>query len=505
MTQPLIPLVNLGGNSAEVCGPDGCAVPASHPALAAATSAHATSTPVDKHYDLIIIGSGSGNSIPGPEFDDRSIAIIEKGAFGGTCLNVGCIPTKMYVYAADVALETAAATRLGIDAQVNSVDWPGIISRVFDNRIDPIAAGGEAYRRGDETPNIDVYDQHAKFVGERTLRTGQGGEVRTISGDQIVIAAGSRPLIPETIAVSGVPFHTNEDIMRLPVQPKSIVIVGGGFIAMEFAHVFDALGTAVTIVTRSPLLRHLDADLGQRINELAADRFDVRTGRTVEGVEAVAGGVSVRLDDGSTATGEILLVATGRVPNGDQLDLQAGGIDMTDGRVSVDEFGRSTSATGVWALGDVSSPYMLKHVANAEMRAVRHNLLHPDDLKPMPHDSVPAATFTHPQIATVGLTEEQARNDGHNVTVKVQAYGDVAYGWAMEDTTGIAKLIADRDTGKLLGAHYMGPQASTLIQQLITVMAFGLDVREVATKQYWIHPALPEVTENALLGLEFSA
>lgn len=498
MTQPLIPLVNLEGNSAEVCGPDGCAVPASQPAAT-------TDIPVDKHYDLIIIGSGSGNSIPGPEFDDRSIAIIEKGAFGGTCLNVGCIPTKMYVYAADVALETAAATRLGIDAQVNSVDWPGIISRVFDNRIDPIAAGGEAYRRGDETPNIDVYDQHAKFVGERTLRTGQGGEVRTISGDQIVIAAGSRPLIPETIAASGVPFHTNEDIMRLPVQPKSIVIVGGGFIAMEFAHVFDALGTAVTIVTRSPLLRHLDADLGQRINELAADRFDVRTGRTVEGVEAVAGGVSVRLDDGSTATGEILLVATGRVPNGDQLDLQAGGIDMSDGRVSVDEFGRSTSATGVWALGDVSSPYMLKHVANAEMRAVRHNLLHPDDLKPMPHDSVPAATFTHPQIATVGLTEEQARNDGHNVTVKVQAYGDVAYGWAMEDTTGIAKLIADRDTGKLLGAHYMGPQASTLIQQLITVMAFGLDVREVATKQYWIHPALPEVTENALLGLEFSA
>lgn len=181
-----------------------------------------------------------------------------------------------------------------------------------------------------------------------------------------------------------------------------------------------------------------------------------------------------------------------------------GGINMTpDNRIEVDEYGRSTSAEGVWALGDVSSPYMLKHVANAEMRAVRHNLLHPDNMQPMPHDHVPSAVFTHPQIATVGLTERQAREAGFDITVKVQNYGDVAYGWAMEDTEGICKLIADRTTGKLLGAHYLGEQAATLIQQMITVMAFDLDVREVATKQYWIHPALPEVTENALLGLEF--
>ena len=206
----------------------------------------------------------------------------------------------------------------------------------------------------------------------------------------------------------------------------------------------------------------------------------------------------------STASAEVLLVATGRVPNGDQLDLQNAGIASDDGQVSVDEYGRSTSAEGVWALGDISSPFQLKHVANAEMRAVRHNLLNPQDMVKMPHEHVPAAVFTHPQIAYVGMTEDQAREAGHDVTVKVQKYGDVAYGWAMEDGTGIAKLIADRDTGKLLGAHYMGPQASTLIQQMITVMAFGLDVREVATKQYWIHPALPEVTENALLGLDFS-
>ncbi|WP_277049977.1 mycothione reductase [Ruania albidiflava] len=459
---------------------------------------------VDRHYDLIIIGTGSGNSIPGPELDEKSIAIIEAGTFGGTCLNVGCIPTKMYVYAADVALETARSGRLGLDAHVDAVDWPGIVSRIFERRIDPIAEGGEAYRRGPETPNIDVYDQHAVFVAERTLRTGQGDRQAIISADEVVIAAGSRPFVPEAITASGVRYHTNEDIMRLPTQPRSIVIVGGGFIAMEFAHVFDALGTEVTIVSRSSLLRRLDADLHERFNTLAVERFDVREGRTAIGAEEDEDGVTVRLDDGSTATGEVLLVATGRVPNGDRLDLGSAGIEMTeDGRVAVDRYGRSTSAEGVWALGDVSSPYMLKHVANAEMRTIKHNLLHPQDLRALPHEHVPSAVFTHPQIATVGLTEAEARAHGHEVTVKVQAYGDVAYGWAMEEETGICKLVADRSTGQLLGAHYLGPQAATLIQQAITVLAFDLDVREVATQQYWIHPALPEVTENALLGLDF--
>lgn len=460
-------------------------------------------TKVDAHYDLIILGAGSGNSIPGPEHDDMSIAIIEEAKFGGTCMNVGCIPTKMYVYAADTALATRDSARLGVDAQVNGVDWRSIVDRVFLNRIDKIAETGENYRRGPETPNIDVYDRHATFVGERTLRTGQGEQEKIISGDQIVIAAGSRPNIPAVISRSGVRYHTNEDIMRLPEQPKSIVIMGGGFIAMEFAHVFEALGTKVTVVNRShKLLRHLDADLADRFTALAQQRYDVRLGRQVTAAGEDQNGITLHLDDGARVNAEILLVATGRTPNGDQLNLASAGIEMAEQRITVDPYGRTT-AEGVWALGDISSPYQLKHVANAETRAVRHNLSHPDDLRRMPRENVPSAIFTHPQIATVGLTQQEAEQAGYDITVKVQNYGDVAYGWAMEDQTGIVKLIADKKTGKLLGAHYMGPQAATLIQQMITVMTFDLDVREVATKQYWIHPALPEVTENALLGLEF--
>jgi len=452
-----------------------------------------------QHFDLVIIGTGSGNSIPSPEFDDKSIAIIEKGTFGGTCLNVGCIPTKMYVYAADVALTARESERLGVSAHVDSVDWDAIVSRVFHKRIDQIAQGGEAYRRGEETPNITVFDQHARFIGPKTLRCGED----IITGDQIVIATGSRPVLPEPYASADVPVHTNEDIMRLEQQPQSLIVIGGGYIAMEFAHVFDGLGTKVTVVNRSEkLLRFLDEDLSTRFNDIARERFDVHIG-TGTALESTDTGVRLTLDDGTVLEAEAILVATGRQPNGDQMDLAESGIDIhEDGRIKVDDFGRTT-CEGVWALGDVSSPYMLKHVANAEQRAVQHNLLHPEDLRPMPHEHVPSAIFTHPQIATVGLTEAQARDEGFDIAVKVQHFGDVAYGWAMEDCMGVCKLVADRATGKLLGAHLMGPQASTLIQQLITAMAYDIDLRDFARSQYWIHPALPEVVENAVLGLEW--
>ncbi len=455
------------------------------------------------HFDYIVIGSGSGNSFPTPEFDDASIAIIEEAPrFGGTCLNSGCIPTKMYVVAADTAHAATSSERLGIHTTFEGADWPSIVNRVFANRIDLISQGGEEYRRGDECPNITLFRGHAEFTGPKTLRTTLDGEEVEITGDTIVIATGSRPFIPPVIEESGVPYLTNEDVMRLPKQPESITILGGGFIAMEFAHVFESLGSHVRIVNRSPLMRHLDADIHDRFNALAAPRYETHIGRTVSSASHDDHSVTLTLDDGTVVTSSALLVATGRTPNGDRMNLSAGGVEMDErGRVVVDKHGRTT-ADGVWALGDVSSPHMLKHVANAELRAVRHNILNPSDMVPMPHEHVPSAVFTHPQLATVGMTEAEAREAGYDVTVKIQNYGDVAYGWALEDDRSVVKLVADKQTGRLLGAHYMGPQASSLIQQLITVMAFDLDLRDVARRQYWIHPALAEVTENAILGLD---
>ncbi len=453
-------------------------------------------------FDLAIIGTGSGNSLVTGDFDGKRVAIIESGSFGGTCLNVGCIPTKMFVYAADVANTVVRAHRYGIDATLDGVRWQAIRDRVF-GRIDPISASGRDYRVNG--PNTTAFLGHATFVGPKALRIDAGQQVSAleITAEQIVIAAGAHPTVPIAVSEAGVPFHTSDTVMRLDELPKHLVILGSGFIAAEFAHVFSALGTQVTVVARSnALLRKLDTEISARFTAIAVQQWDVRLNAELTGVSGNTREVTLDFADGSAATGDVLLVATGRVPNTVDLGLDVAGIAThQDGGVTVDTHGR-TNVEGVWALGDVSSAHQLKHVANHEARVVAHNLTHPGDLQSFDHRYIPSAVFTSPQIATVGLTEEQLKVRGRSYVTNSQAYGDTAYGWAMEDTTGVCKVIADPATGELLGAHMMGYQASNLIQPLIQAMSFGQTAAEVARGQYWIHPALGEVVENALLGLD---
>jgi mycothione reductase len=455
-------------------------------------------------YDVAIIGTGSGNGILDDRHADKRVALCEHGTFGGTCLNVGCIPTKMFVYAAEVAQTIREAARYGVDARIDRVRWDDIVSRVF-GRIDPIGLSGEDYRSS--APNIDVYTQHTRFGpvqadGRYLLRTDAGEE---FTADQVVIAAGSRPTVPPAILASDLDYHTSDTVMRIAELPEHLVIIGSGFVAAEFAHIFSSLGVRITLVIRgATLLRHYDDTLCRRFTRIASSKWELRTHRNVVGGTNRDSGVALELDDGSTLNADLLLVATGRLSNADLLDAGQAGVDVEDGRVVVDEYQR-TSARGVFALGDVSSPHMLKHVANHEARVVQHNLLCDwDDTESMTvtdHRFVPSAVFTDPQLAAVGLTENQAIARGFDISVAIEKYSHVAYGWAMEDTTGIVKLIAERNSGCLLGAHIMGHQASSIIQPLIQAMSFGLTVPEMARGQYWIHPALPEVVENALLGL----
>ena len=451
-----------------------------------------------RHFDLVIVGTGSGNSLLDPRFADWDIAIAERGTFGGTCLNVGCIPTKMYVHAADLAALPDHAGRLGVDLTLDAVRWPEIRDRVF-GRIDPIAANGEQYRREHpDNARVSVLTGTARFTGERRLSV-DGEE---ITAERIVLAAGSRPVVPAIPGLAEVPFHTSDTVMRLPSVPRRLAIVGGGFIAAEFAHVFSSFGAEVTVIARSDgLLLREDRDISLQFTKLAAQRWDVRLGRGVERVDRVGEGVRLTLDDGGAVEADVLLIATGRTPNTDLLDPALGGVALSpEGYVVVDAQQR-TSAEGVWALGDISSPWQLKHVANHEARVVQHNLLHPDSPIESDHRFVPHAVFTAPQVASVGVTEDEAIERGLRYVTSTQAYAGIAYGWAMEDTTGFAKLIADPDTGLLIGAHIIGPQAATVIQPLIQAMSFGLDARSMARGQYWIHPAMPEVVENALLSL----
>ena len=463
-----------------------------------------------EHFDLTIIGSGSGNSIPDPSVDPRyasmRIAMCEDAPwYGGTCLNVGCIPTKMFVYASEVAQIIRDSSRFGIDSTIDKVRWPDIRDRIF-GRIDPLSAGGEQYRGG--LPNTTLYRSHARFGprrpdGRYLLRTDAGDE---FTSDQVVLAAGSRVNIPPAIADCGVDYYTSDTVMRLDELPDHMVIVGGGFVAAEFAHVFSALGVRITMVVRGDgLLTHCDETICHRFTDLSRRKWDLRTHENVIGSHHDGDRIVLELDDGEEISADVLLVATGRVPNGDQINAELAGVEIDDdGLVRVDEYQRTT-APGVWACGDVSSTHQLKHVANHESRIVQHNLLIGWDatssMRANDDRPVPSAVFTEPQLAMVGMTEAQAREAGYDVLTAVHAYGSAAYGWAMEDTTGIAKVIADRGTGRILGAHIMGYQSSAIIQPLIQAVTFGQAAMDVARGQYWIHPALPEVIEQTLLKL----
>jgi mycothione reductase len=450
------------------------------------------------HFDLAIVGTGSGNSVITHDFDDLEIALIDSGTFGGTCINVGCIPTKMYVHAAEVANTARDAARFGIDATVDKVRWPDIRDRVF-GRIDAIAAAGREYRS--HGANTTLFESEARFSGDRTL-TLANGEV--ITADRIVLANGSRAVVPDYLTASGVPFHTSDTIMRIDAIPARLTIMGGGYIAAEFAHIFSAFGSEVTILSKyDRLLRDLDDDLSSDFTRAAQRQWDVRLSVTFGGIEQRPDGLRITSTDGDAVDTDLLFVAVGRTPNGDRLDPSHGGVELrADGRVVVDEYQR-TSAEGVWALGDVSSPYQLKHVANHEARIVAHNLAHPDDLQRTDHRFVPAAVFSEPQLASVGRTEQSLQDDGTPYARFVQQYATTAYGWALEDTTGYCKLLADPTSGLLLGAHLLGSNASSLIQPLVQAMSNGQSVRGLARSQYWIHPAQIEVIENALLGLEW--
>ncbi len=451
-----------------------------------------------QHFDLCIIGTGSGNSILNQRFDDWSVAIVERGAFGGTCTNRGCIPSKMLIYPADIVETVRHAEVLGVDAFVEEVRWADIRDRTFA-RVDHIAEDGERYRR--EAPNVTVYAEDARFVGHKTLQVGD----ETITAERFVIAAGASTHVPAIPGLEAVHYETSDTIMRIDEIPERLVVLGAGFIAAEMSHVFDAYGSCVTILSRGDvLLRQEDVEISRRITARFAERFDLRLHTTPTRVSEVDGVIRVEIEGPGGAEvieTDMLLLATGRFPNGGQLNVEATGVALdADGYVVTDST-MATDVDGIWALGDIRNHLQLKHLANLEARVVRHNLLHPESPRHVDQRFVPHAVFTSPQIAAVGLTEHQAEMHGRPFVTTVHEYASTAYGWALEDTTSCAKVIADVETRQVIGAHIIGPQASLLLQQLVQGMRFDLTVDQMAEDVIYPHPALSEVVEQALLDL----
>jgi mycothione reductase len=320
-----------------------------------------------------------------------------------------------------------------------------------------------------------------------------------------VVATGATPNIPPISGLERTGYHTSDTIMRVREVPPRLIIIGGGYIATEMAHVFEAMGSEVTMLVRGPrLLREEDEEVSMRFTDVFADRCELILGASVDSVNRTTeGDICVEVSVGGEqieCMGDEILVATGRTPTTEALEVHNAGLACHDGYLVTDEFMR-TNVEGVWALGDITNEAQLKHTANAEARVVAHNIANPDAMREVDLWPVPHAVFSHPQVASVGATEQELRGDGVDYVVGRREHGATAYGWAMEDTTGFCKILADRQSRQILGAHIIGPQASTLIHQLIQGMKFGQTVDELAEAFLYIHPALSELVENALLDV----
>lgn len=468
-----------------------------------------------QHFDLCIIGSGSGLTLIDDDLNDWSIAIIDNGtgitnAFGGTCLNAGCIPTKMFALPSRYAQAPGQARCVNTDLTFNGIDFPSLQNRIF-SRTDAISESGLAGLV--KRPNVTVFHGDASFVDAHTIRV-PGHE---ITADNIVLAAGSRPrqLDPSVLDDSYLQgfIHTSESIMRIERLPKHLVILGGGIEALEFSQIFSALGCQVAVIARGEMLiRHHDEDVAAVITDATSRTRNlmVRLNQTVSSIEVDDEGGAVVMTTDPTGmeysyNADAILLTLGRIPNGDQLRLDKAGITLDgNGFVPVDKHQR-TEVDHIWALGDICSPEMLKHLANAQARVVKRNLLaikagkEPDAVASA--TQLPYAIFGNPEIAGVGATEQQLRADGIPYRAHIQPFWSVAYGWALgEPQESFVKVLVDPDTKQLLGAHIIGEQAATLIQPLVMAMQWQIPLDEFARGQFWIHPALTEVIENACLN-----
>ena len=452
-----------------------------------------------KEYDIIVIGSGAGATIvEGALQQNLRVALVDRGPLGGTCLNVGCIPTKILTFPADRVVEIEEARKLGIKAHIEHVDFPGIMERM--RRL--VAEDQEQIRHGiAHTSALDFYEVEGSFIDKYTLQVGDA----RIRAKKIFIVAGARPLIPPIEGIEQVPYLTNETVLQLTARPASLAIVGGGYIAVEFAHFFAAMGTQVTILQRNlRLVPGEEPEIAALLHKKLAARMAVHTG--VEVVEAQAKDGSVTLVARNTRTGdrheftaEQVLIAAGRRSNADLLQVAETGVETNArGYIVANEY-LETNVPNIWAFGDVIGKQMFRHTANREASYAWHNAEHSEHKAAMDYSAVPHAVFTYPPVASVGLTEEEAL-EKHDILIGTARYWDVAKGQAMLETDGFAKTIVARQELKILGFHIIGPQAPTLIQEVINVMAMGGTIRDVAAGMH-IHPALPEVVINTLFSL----
>jgi dihydrolipoamide dehydrogenase len=458
-----------------------------------------------KKYDLIVIGTGSAMNLVNPMIQmnpKMKVAVIDKDDPGGICLTRGCIPSKLLLYPAEIIRTIESAKTFGIDVNIKNIDFKFVMDRMH-KLIDPEING---IRHGlTESPFIDYYPKRASFIGPYTLQVGK----EKITSKQIFLCTGSKPLVPPIKGLNKVKFMTSREVLQLEKLPPEVVILGGGYIAAEYGHFLSSMGSKVTILGRNPqFLPQEEPEISALAKRELSKHMKIYTNHEVIEIKSGPGGkikVIANNRDRNKKVGvetQNLILALGRVSNSDILHPEKSGI-KTDKRgwILVNKY-MQTSQPGIWAFGDATGKYLFKHVANYESMIVYFNAVLKKKVA-VDYHAVPHAVFTHPEIAGVGLRQAEAVEllGAENVMVGIQKYEDTAKGEAMAVKDYFVKVIVEQHSGRILGAHIIGPQASVLIQELINLMYTKDQSISPIRDGMHIHPALSEVVERAIGSL----
>ncbi len=453
-----------------------------------------------REYDLIVIGSGAGLNVAARARDQNlHVAIVEDGPLGGTCLNRGCIPSKILIEPANVARELEDAVRIGVSARIEKMDFQLVRKRMWDLVL---SDRGGMEKGMAEDQGIDFLNVRGYFIGSHILQAGN----EQITAPKIMIACGVRTAIPQKKGLEEAGYLTSETVFDIQHVPGRVVILGGGYKACEFGHFFSAFGTEVTIIGRNPaLLPREEPEIQVIVRKKMSEICDVQVNQELLEVKRSSGSKVVIHRDRST--GEVkqveadeILVATGVQSNTDRLEVARAGVRLDErGYVVVNEY-LETNVPGIWAFGDVIGRNMYRHTANFESDVAWFNAFGKQKVKLSEH-AVPHAVFAYPEVAGVGLTEEEAKKSGRKYFVGKASYIDTAKGYAMAEENGLCKVLVDAETMRILGAHAAGPHASLLVQPIVYLMNAGDGTFNPISRSQTIHPALSEVMVNAFANL----
>lgn len=457
----------------------------------------------DLHVDALVIGSGQGGGPIAGAFANagRRTVLVERRFIGGTCINDGCTPTKTMIASARVAYLAKRAPDFGIQCGDVTVDFPAVIARkraiVTDFR--------ESSERSLAAAGVEVMFGDATFVGQRRVEVrAANGSSRTLSASTVVINTGARPARPPIHGLDRVPALDSTSIMELRALPAHLLVVGGGYVGVEFAQMFRRFGSRVTIVSRgAQLLAHEDTDIADAVATiLRDDGIDLLLDADATAVEQTPNGV--RLDVMSRGSSRRidathLLVATGRVPNTETMHLERAGIATgAGGHITVDER-LATTASGVYAIGDVKGGPAFTHISYDDFRILRANLLN-GGAATVSGRLVPYTVFIDPQLGGIGLTERAARAQRRNIAVATMPMSHVARALEVAEPRGLMKVIVERDTRRILGCAVLGLEGGEIMSMLQVAMMGNLPYT-VLRDGVFAHPTFAESVNNLFAGL----